>query len=60
MANGIAPNPPNSNQTAVRPPVVSYDSGYEYSMDHYADVRLLVYEAGNETSDVPATYAAAA
>jgi hypothetical protein len=29
-------------------------------MDHYADVRLLVYEAGNETSDVPATYAAAA
>jgi hypothetical protein len=58
MANGIASNLPNSNQTTPRPPVTSYDSGYEFSLDHYVDVRLLMRD-GDEASDVPATYAPA-
>jgi hypothetical protein len=56
MANGIALNVLNSNQTADRPPVTSYDSGYEYSLDHYVDVKLLVQDASN---DIPATFAIA-
>ena len=58
MANGIVPNLTNSNQIPPRPPVTSYDSGYEFSLNHYVDVKLLVQDA-NEASDVPATYASA-
>jgi hypothetical protein len=59
MANGIASNLPNQNQTAARPSISSYDSAYEHSLDRYVDVKLLVHDAENEASDVPATYASA-
>jgi hypothetical protein len=59
MANGIASNLPNPNPTAGRPPVRSYDSGYEYSLDHYVDVKLLLQDADKEAGDVLVTLASA-
>ncbi len=47
------------NQNAARPSVTSYDSGYEHSFDRYVDVKLLLQEADQEGSDIPATLAAA-
>jgi hypothetical protein len=59
MAYGIAPNSSLPNQTVARPLITTYDSGYEHSLDHYVDVKLLVQEEDKEASDTPATLAAA-
>jgi hypothetical protein len=32
----------------VRPPVTSYDSGYEHSLEHWFEVRRLVDEANGQ------------
>jgi hypothetical protein len=56
MANGIAPNSSLSHQTAVRPQVTSYDSGYEYSLDRYVDVKLLLQGTDKEINSRPTTY----
>jgi hypothetical protein len=57
MATGILSYSPLSNQTAVRPLVTSYDSGYEHGLDHYVDVKLLLQDPDREAIDVPATLA---
>jgi hypothetical protein len=57
MANEVASNRPD--QTPPRSAIVSYDSEYEFSIDRYVDVRLLVDDADKQVSDAPATYASA-
>jgi hypothetical protein len=59
MANGIVSNSSVASQTGSRPPVTTYDSGYEHSLDRYVDVKLLLQAADKESSDVPATFAIA-
>jgi hypothetical protein len=59
MANGIVSSSSVSNQAVARPPVTSYDSGYEHSLDHYVDVKLILRDADKEAGDVPATLALA-
>ena len=56
MANEIASNRPDQNTT--RPFISSYDSGYEFSLGRYVDVKSLVLLA-NDKIDAPATYASA-
>jgi hypothetical protein len=56
MANGIVSHLPKQKSTA-RPPVTSYDSAYEYSLDRYVNIKSLVEVADLEASDVPATLA---
>lgn len=56
MANEIASN--RAGQHAPRPAISSYDSGYEFSIDRYVDVNLLVQEA-DQRIDAPSTYASA-
>jgi hypothetical protein len=59
MADLLVSNSSRPNQTVSRPPVTSYDSGYEHSLDHYIDVKLLLRDAAdNEANDVSATSAA--
>ena len=58
MAYLISSNSSHSNQTLSRPYITSFDSGYEHSLDHYVDVRLLLQDA-DDKEDVPATLAAA-
>jgi len=48
-----------SIQTDASQSVTSFDSGYEHSLAHYVDVKLLVLEANEEKYSTPATYAAA-
>jgi hypothetical protein len=57
MANGSASNLPNPNKTAAHPQISSYDSGYEYSLQRYGDMKLLLQAADQEASEVPATLA---
>jgi hypothetical protein len=38
----------NPDGRAPRPLITSYDSGYEHSFEHYAEVRQLVDEAHEE------------
>lgn len=38
----------------------SFDSGYEHSLGHYVDVKLLVLEEDEEKDSTPATLASAA
>jgi hypothetical protein len=42
----------SQNQTAFakRPQVISYDSGYEHSIEHLIEVRHLVEESAEETT----------
>ena len=35
----------NSNDAVGRPPLTSYDSGYEHSLDHWIELQRLVREA---------------
>jgi hypothetical protein len=56
MANEIASN--RANQNTPRPAISSYDSGYEFSLDRYVDLKSLVHDADKHT-DAPATYASA-
>ncbi|HWY57730.1 MAG TPA: hypothetical protein VNZ03_24935 [Terriglobales bacterium] len=60
MAQGIASNLYLPNQTFARPLITSYDSGYEHSLDHYVDIKLLLQDADQETNCSPATFASAA
>ena len=46
-------------KVAVRPRVASYDSGYEHSLDHYVDVKLLLQKTDGQEDKAPATFAAA-
>lgn len=60
MPDLIASNSSRTNQTVSRPSVTSYDSGYEHSLDHYIDVKLLLQDTDDhEANDVPAISAAA-
>ena len=59
MAHGIVPNSSFSNQTLARPSVTSYDSGYEHSLDHYVEVKLLLQDTDKETNDVFSSFAKA-
>jgi hypothetical protein len=59
MATGILLNSPHSNQTANRPLVSTYDSGYEHGFDHYVDVKVMLQAADPEANDSPATLALA-
>jgi hypothetical protein len=56
MAYEIDSNLRQSRQHIARPAISSYDSGYEYSVEHCVDIKLLVQDAENEVSK-PATYA---
>ena len=56
MSNQIASNHPDQNSPRLA--VSSYDSGYEFSVDRYAGVKLLV-QAAEDNIDTPATYASA-
>jgi hypothetical protein len=60
MTHEIGSNPSFSNQIAARPRVKSYDSGYEHSLDHYVDVKLLLQNADGQEDKTPATFAEAA
>ena len=55
MTHEIGSNSSFSNPIEDRPRVASYDSGYEHSLGHYVDVKLLL----QNTEEVPATFAAA-
>ena len=56
MAYEIESNLLQSKQYSARPSVSSYDSGYEYSIEHCVDIKLLVQETENEANK-PVTYA---
>ena len=58
MAYGIVSNSSLSTQ-AGRPHVTSYDSGYEHSLDHYIDVKLLLQDTDKQANEAPATFASA-
>jgi len=58
MTYGIVSNSSLSSQTG-QPRITSYDSGYEYSLDRYIDVKSLVQDADKEESNAPATFAMA-
>jgi hypothetical protein len=60
MPQRIASNLYLSNQTLARPLITSYDSGYEHSLDHYVDIKLLLQDADQEANCSPATFASAA
>ncbi len=60
MAHGIGSNSSFSNQIVARPRITSYDSGYEHSLDHYVDVKLLLQNADKQEDKAPATFAEAA
>jgi hypothetical protein len=60
MAQGIASNSFLSNQAVARPLVKSYDSGYEHSLDHCVDIKLLLQDADKEANGPAATFASAA
>jgi hypothetical protein len=60
MPQGITSNLYLSNQTFARPLIASYDSGYEHSLDHYVDIKLLLQDADQEANCTPATFASAA
>ncbi len=55
MTHEIGSNSSFSNPIEDRPRVASYDSGYEHSLGHYVEVKLLL----QNTEEVPATFAAA-
>jgi hypothetical protein len=59
MAYGIVSNSSRLTQTSARPSITSYDDGYEHSLDHYVDVKLLLLDddRDNEANQVPATFA---
>jgi hypothetical protein len=59
MTDGIVLNSSLANQTAARPPVTSYDSGYEHSLDHYVDVKRLLQDEDKEANGLPTTFALA-
>jgi len=59
MTQEIGPNSYFSNPVAVRPRVAPYDSGYEHSLDHYVDVKLLLQKTDGQEDKAPATFAAA-
>jgi hypothetical protein len=40
---------PTATKITVRPPVTSYDSGYEHSLEHWFEVRHLVDEANGQS-----------
>jgi len=48
MAHGITSIFSMPRRTSGRQPVASYDSGYEHSLDHYLDVKVLVQDADLE------------
>ena len=56
MTHEIGSNSSFSNPIEDRPRVASYDSGYEHSLGHYVEVKLLLQ---NTEEKVPATFAAA-
>jgi hypothetical protein len=56
MAYGTESTFPQRNQYASRPVITSYDSGYDFSMEHYVDTKLLLQDAENEANKL-ATYA---
>ena len=56
MTHEIGSNSSFSNPIEDRPRVASYDSGYEHSLDHYVEVKLLLQ---NTEEKVPVTFAAA-
>ena len=57
MASEITKNVPQ--QATGRKRVTSYDSGYEYSFDHYVDVKCMVEQAYEASEETPATFAKA-
>jgi len=59
MTHEIGSNSSFSNPIAARPRITSYDSGYEHSLDHYVDVKLLLQNADEQANEAPATLAAA-
>jgi hypothetical protein len=59
MIHGIVSNSSFSNQIAAKPRLTSYDSGYEHSLDHYVDVKLLLQDADEQADEATATFAAA-
>ena len=60
MACAIASNLFRPNQTGSRSLVASFDSGYEHSLDHYVDLKLLLQDDDDrEANDLPATFAVA-
>jgi hypothetical protein len=59
MAYEIVSNSSRPNQNIARPSVTSYDSGYEHSVDHSVDVKLLVLDADKEATNAPASFALA-
>jgi hypothetical protein len=60
MTHEIGSNSSFSNPIAARPRITSYDSGYEHSLDHYVDVKLLLQNAEGQEDKAPATFAEAA
>ena len=60
MTHEIGSNSFFSNPIAARPRITSYDSGYEHSLDHCVDVKLLLQNAEGQEDKAPATFAEAA
>ena len=46
--------PAKKDGSAGRPPITTYDSGYEHSLEHMAYVQGLVDEAAAEMQEPPA------
>jgi hypothetical protein len=53
MASNPANKPPFATPSSERPRVTSYDSGYEYSVEHWFEVRQLVELADAELKANP-------
>jgi hypothetical protein len=59
MTHEIGSHSSFSNPIAAQPRITSYDSGYEHSLDRYADVKLLLQNTDGQEDKAPATFAAA-
>jgi len=59
MTHEIGSNSSFSSVIAARPRLTSYDAGYEHSLDHYVDVKLLLLNTDGPEEKAAATLAAA-
>ena len=59
MTQAFLSNSNSSRPMQAHTALTSFDSGYEHSLGHYVDVKLLVLEEDEEKGSTPATFASA-
>ena len=60
MTQAFLSNSSSSLPMQAHTALTSFDSGYEHSLGHYVDVKLLVLEEDEEKDSTSATFASAA